>query len=116
MNANEIKWNEISHLIEKLDGKCGGYENVAMLDNDAYPAKNVAEEFCWENRAVKIEDTTFHVGFVRWDFEKDLEDPSDQNWDFDTEEFQGFYPDEELDMDDEDDLDEVVELLEGALK
>jgi len=115
--TNEIKRNEIKTLIEKVSQKHGGYDDVTLIGvTDAWKSNNAQYDNCWEQDAVKSDGLRLVVGRVIWSFERDLEDTVDQNWDFDTDEFQGFHDDDELDLDDEDDLDEAIELLRGALK
>ena len=68
--------NEIAQKSTEVDG--------VVLLGEAYHACNPNREHGWSCDAVRVDASrgVAEFGKVHWDFELDLDDPSDYNWDY----------------------------------
>lgn len=101
--TNEDRKDGIKNRIEKLTMEFGGFENIVVTEQ-ANHACQPHRPNGWDASAIRIDGNLVEIGTVRWDFEDDLEDASDYDWEFGQSDF---CSDEILDMDDEDDLDDL---------
>ncbi|MHC4867707.1 MAG: hypothetical protein ACYTEX_26855 [Planctomycetota bacterium] len=100
--------NEIKHAMEKTAQTFGAYEDGTVCTEAAYHACVPGSDNTWEASAVKLDGTTLLTGTMQWDFDCELEDPSDYSWDMDWT----FCPDGgELDLTDEDECAEAMEIV-----
>ena len=101
--------NQIKDKISKLTTINGGFENIALL-REAYHECNPDRKYSWACNAVQVDGNRVLFGHVRWDFEYDAEDPSDYDWEFGIEDFDGV---EEFDLNDDKDIHDVHSILDG---
>lgn len=99
--------NQIKDKISKLSTKFGGFENIALM-REAYHGCYPSRPFGWDCNAVRIDGNKLEIGKVQWDFDQDLEDPSDYDWTFGQSDFVSI---EEYDLTDDDELEDALNEL-----
>ena len=78
--------SEIKYKIEKLKFEFGIEDGIILMRaafHGCYPHRPNG----WDCPAIRVTDNTVEIGRVTWDFSEELEDASDYNWDFSTQDF-----------------------------